>query len=809
MRPPAQAPAIRAISTAIAAAALVAASPATAAPPLEVEHPDRCDPIDTAHCLLPFPNDYFTVDDSTTPTGLRLDLKRESMPVNLHGEPAFDPAINRNDGFSPNGVILAKVPGLETPAAVRANGLVPQMRIGAYDDPRQRVVLINAATGERHPIWTELDMIPGTPNPHQGDAVEGSEQDRLLLIHPAVGLEYGARYIVALRDLVDLNGERLKPNRVFKAYRNRQPTGIEALEARRPAMERIFAELEAAGIKRQRLYLAWDFTVASEESLTAPLTAIRDDAFAQLGETDLTNGRVEGATPELTIEAEVEYALCGSDGTPACELNVPPGSPPQSDYAFKKVSGTIEVPCYMDPPGAEYNPRDPQTPCASGSRLHYKPGAEVPSQPTGPAGPATWEAPFTCIIPRTEARATAMATGSPGLVFGHGLLQNHRTVELLTRVPTALQGVACGTDWIGLSAIDPVTGQVLPGGDLLGHLLQMIVVEKDFSLFAALPDRTQQGYVNTLYLARAMAHPQGLADEPQLQSDAASALAIDPDDTAADLAYFGISLGGIHGGATTAVAPDWNRALLSVPGMGFTTLLTRSTQFNTFLPFVFDAYPDPLARQVGIAALQVYWDRGEPSAYVNGMLDGRFGTPRHQVMIHEAFGDHQVANVQTETLARTLGAVVRTPVLAAGRLESREYLFSPVAEPFYAPDQELAESAAFNRPGGLPLDDAGAVHFTLDTGPIRSEGGRTVGAAPNPDWNIAPVGATPTAANDGIDPHGPVPASPAAQQIAIPFLLGQGVYDACVSGAPGPDVPPPWTVPYSGTPHPCSAPPLP
>lgn len=50
----------------------------------------------------------------------------------------------------------------------------------------------------------------------------------------------------------------------------------------------------------------------------------------------------------------------------------------------------------------------------------------------------------------------------------------------------------------------------------------------------------------------------------------------------ADLAYYGVSLGGIQGGATTSVAPDWSRAVLDVPGIGFTTLLTRSTQFNRF-----------------------------------------------------------------------------------------------------------------------------------------------------------------------------------------------------------------------------------
>jgi hypothetical protein len=774
-----------------------------------VENLDRCDPIDSAHCLLPYPNNYFTVADGASPTGLRLNLSSESMPTNLNGTPAFDPALNRNDGFSPTNVILARVPGIETPQALRANGLVPQMDIGAYADPDQRVVLINAATGERQPIWTEVDMVPGTPNPHDGNQVQGTDDDRMLMIHPAVALDYGTRYLVALRDLHDLGGQPLEPNPVFEAYRKGRKTGIEAIDARLPAMKRIFDELQAAGIARESLYLAWDFTVASERNLTGGLVAMRDDAFAQLSESELDDGGdVDGRASEITIDEQIEYALCDSDGTPQCELDVPAGETPQSDYVFKKVTGEIEVPCYMDAPGPEYNPIDPSTPCASGSRLHFEPGAQTPSQPRDGSGPVTWRAPFTCVIPRSARGAPTMATGKPGVVFGHGLFQNHRVVEQLGLFPAALEGVACGTDWIGLSAIDPVSGDLLPHGDLLGHLANMIAAKQDLSLFAALPDRSQQGYVNTLYLARAMAHPGGFAEQPEFADGGASALGIDPDDVTADLAYYGVSLGGIHGAATTSVAPDWSRAVLGVPGIGFTTLLTRSTQFNRFLPLIYDAYPDPLARQLGTSILQLYWDRGEPSAYAHGILDGRYGTPEHQVMIHEAFGDHQVANVQTETLARTLGAEVRVPTVAGGRPESRPYLFSSVAEPFYAPGQELVESAAFNRPGGLAMDAADAVAFTIDTGPLRSQGGRTVGTLPNPDWNIAPVDAGPSAADDGLDPHESAATSPAAQQSAMPFLLGQGVYDPCVDGAPGPAEMPPWTVPYSGTPSPCSAPPL-
>src|SRR5438128_10991398 len=42
-------------------------------------------------------------------------------------------------------------------------------------------------------------------------------------------------------------------------------------------------------------------------------------------------------------------------------------------------------------------------------------------------------------------------------------------------------------------------------------------------------------------------------------------------------------------------------------------------------------------------------------------------TPAHTILIHEAFGDHQVANVQTEVEPPTIGASIYQPALTEGR----------------------------------------------------------------------------------------------------------------------------------------------
>ena len=50
----------------------------------DVADVERCDPI-AAGCLLPFPNDYYTVADDATATGRRVALDPESLPANVDG----------------------------------------------------------------------------------------------------------------------------------------------------------------------------------------------------------------------------------------------------------------------------------------------------------------------------------------------------------------------------------------------------------------------------------------------------------------------------------------------------------------------------------------------------------------------------------------------------------------------------------------------------------------------------------------------------------------------------------------------------
>ncbi|MGH2978762.1 MAG: hypothetical protein ACRDLQ_03890 [Solirubrobacterales bacterium] len=591
-------------------AILVAVASLALAPSAAAQELGRCDPFDPSVCLQPWPNDHFTVADPTTDTGRRVDLDLASMPRNAAGKPIDPTDFNRNDGFSPGQMIVSHVPGLDNRTAFHRTRAVPITDIARTHDKKQPVVVLNAATRKRHLIWSELDA-----NPQDRENVN-------LLIRPAVNFDEGGRYIVALRNLKNAAGQTIGAPEAFRTYRDGIPTSDPAVEARRDHMEDIFKTLKRAGIKRKELYLAWDFTVASERNLSERMLHIRDDAFAQLGDTRLDDLTVQGAPPPFAVTEVTDFQPCGGDG---CQEG-------ESDRLLRQVEGRVIVPCYLDAPE-----------CPPGSRFAY--GLDgLPLRIPGNVHPAN----FVCIVPRAAVAGDTVRPARPSL-YGHGLLGSASQVAggAIQALASEHNILLCATDWIGLSEED---------------LPNVVAIIGDLSHFSSLPDRGQQGMLNFLHLGRTMIHPLGFSTDPAFQWNGTPLI-----DTTR-LYYDGGSQGGIMGGSLTAVAPDFTHAALGVPGMNYSTLLDRSIDFDEFAQILDVTYPNELERQLIFSLIQMLWDRAEANGYAHHMTDDPLpGTPPHEVLLSMAFGDHQVTNWATAVEARTIGARIRTPALDPGR----------------------------------------------------------------------------------------------------------------------------------------------
>ncbi|MDQ6749119.1 MAG: hypothetical protein M3010_13570, partial [Candidatus Dormibacteraeota bacterium] len=508
-------------------------------------------------------------------------------------------------------------------------------------------------------------------------------------------------------------------------------------------MEGIFRTLRQAGVGRQDLYQAWDFTTASTPNVTGRLLAIRDDAFRQLGDNTLADGRVQGSAPSFSVDSVTNFTS------------------QQDDKVARRVEGHFTVPCYIAPTCS------PPRKCASVDQSPFN-DCPLPGQfaldPTNPdALPhqvpgQTYQANYICNIGRAAFEGHRQVRP---VEYGHGLFGGAGEVnsDPQRTMAARFDMMYCATDWYGMASAD------IPNA---------VIALTDLSRFPMLTDRVQQGELNFLYLARLMIHSRGFGANPAFQFANGTSV-IDTHQAF----YDGNSQGGIYGGTVCAVSIDVRRCVLGVPGMNYSVLLPRSSDYvakqkvaqtdPTKVPSdptgqvgyseLFDTgYPDQSQRMLVLDLLQTLWDRSDPNGYANHMVSGLPHTPTHHVLLQPGYGDHQVANITAETEARTIGAHGLYQPLVARR-------FGPYQDPFWG----IAPIPA----RGLPYDGSAITLF--DTGPVR--GANPEGTDPPPTADLPN--------RSGEDPHEAPRRAPWGQVQKSDFLaVGGRVTNPQPGGAP-------------------------
>jgi hypothetical protein len=651
-----------------------------------------CQPFSSAPCLLPFPSNLFTRPDKTSATGVRVHLTAGAMPVNTKGQRISVAQYDRNDGFSPGSAIIVHVRGLDSTKAFSKTGAATLANMSRSLAKRQPIVLIDEQTGRRQLIWSELDANQTAP------------QDINLLIHPGKNIAEGHTFVVALRKLRNARGKLIAAPKWFARLRDgHKLPRAERSQSRRYA--RIFASLKRAGVGRASLYEAWDFTVASRQGLTSRMLAIRNNAFAQLGDSNLADNTVQGRAPAFTVTSETALT-------------------PQ----IKDVQGSFQVPCYLTTCGL-----------SATTGFHYsssKPDA-LPTQLHGNVATAL----FDCIVPGSAGNPSPARIS----LYGHGLLGSRTEVEAGNVEAMAIEHnmVFCATDWWGLAELDTPYD---------------VTALQDLNNFPNVVDRLQQGVLNTLYLGRLMLNSGGFASDAAFRT-AGRPIPIDivpgqlsrPLIDTSHLYYDGNSQGGIMGGMTTAVAPDFRRAVLGVTGIDYGNLLVqRSTDFTPFGALLFASYPDKSMDPVLLDLMQQLWDRGDPDGYAEQMTTNPLpDTPSHTVLMQIAYGDHQVSMYSGATEARTIGASAYEPALDLSTNRGRD------------------RNLFFGIPAISHYPFGGSAVVIWDSGPGRVQ--------PPPLTNTPPAD---TAANN--DPHSDPRSTVAARTQKSDFLAPNGaVVDVC------------------------------
>ncbi len=282
-------------------------------PPL----PEGCQPLmDGRDCLLPFPSDFFLVDDASLPSGRRVAVDGAARLRTLEGVEAV-PYLDRvADGASRLASIGFLLGGPIDEAQLPAVRGDPSASMAA-DSPTR---ILDATTGAAIPHYADVD--PEAEDP----------ADRLIALHPVRPLEPERRYVVVVRGLSGPDGGLAPTPAGFLRLRD----GLEdpRLEAERRRYDRdVWPVLAQAGVPRSEVQLAWSFTTGSRALAERDLLAVRAQTLEALA----------AGPPVVRVERVERF----DTGTTA-----------------RRIEGVLEVPSFLD---------DPEP----GGRLVYDPAGRV------------------------------------------------------------------------------------------------------------------------------------------------------------------------------------------------------------------------------------------------------------------------------------------------------------------------------------------------------------------------------------------------------------------------------------------------
>ncbi len=229
---------------------------------VETEGDAACENLLLTHCMLPFPSDRFRVEDDQ---GARL-VMGDALPQKRSGGRMSGSFFEGVDGWGVATPILLQWPG------ATLDGLPEVYQPAQSLETDAATVLLDADTGERIAHWAEQDYLTA------------DQADPLLILRPAEPLPAGHRVIVAVRGLRDADGQLMAAPDGFAALRDGAASTVVGLHDRRDHFEAdIFPVLDAAGVSRDSLQLAWDFTVATPADATTDLLTMRDRMLDAVG----------------------------------------------------------------------------------------------------------------------------------------------------------------------------------------------------------------------------------------------------------------------------------------------------------------------------------------------------------------------------------------------------------------------------------------------------------------------------------------------------------------------------------------------
>ncbi len=584
--------ALRAFRSSVFAVFVAACSTEGPAPvdvPLAI--PEGCQPLlGGESCFLPYPSDFSRVTDSASPTGYRVGFPKGSELLTTKGQSADVHSRLRYDGFSTSTAILGALPGEE----LSAEGL-PNVNGDAKASATKEsaTILLDTSTGKLLEHYADLPS-------NRLDNIE-TKIRQVVALRAFARLSPRTRYVVAFRGVKLSTGEKAPAPDGFRKLRDKTATEPALMSMRQRFDDEVFEPLSKAGIVREDLQLAWDFTTGTEEAPKSDMLDVRALTLAWLGE----------STPKVTVTQVTE----------------------RSQPSWKVVQGTLEGPLFT-----ETN--------APGARLARGPSGNVVQKGT---------ASFTFSVHVPSSLKTKCVAGR-SIAYGHGFFggQDEMTSAPATEIGNRLDAVTFGIDWLGMSIQDRdwLAGMISEDPARTTDFADR--VHQAMANWIVLTAAVKKGAFDVPELRRPAVGDGACADGPE-----AGKPVFDP----ARIHYYGPSQGGILGATLGAVNPELSRVALNVTGAGFTHMMPRAAPFAPLFVIVHSVFGNSLADQTFASSFQSALDRIDPMTYAPNLLDKKFpGSPDdRRVLLQVGLGDSAVPPLGAFLHARALGISQTAP----------------------------------------------------------------------------------------------------------------------------------------------------
>ena len=208
-----------------------------------------CNPVEEAHCMLPFPSDFFRVDG-------KLAFSIDTLPINEDDIPMSPDVFAHMDGFSVGSSLVVSLENATLDGVIEWPDLAP------YADDTAKTIIINTQTGQRVPHTVEREILVSN--------------NALLLLRPMVALDHGTTYVAGIRGLVDAQGTRVDPPSGFAQLIAASSTENDIARQQETYDTLIFPALAQEGFAKEELQLAWSFTTRSAQNTRAPIEHMRN-----------------------------------------------------------------------------------------------------------------------------------------------------------------------------------------------------------------------------------------------------------------------------------------------------------------------------------------------------------------------------------------------------------------------------------------------------------------------------------------------------------------------------------------------------